>query len=107
MKKLITLTIALVLGFTLPSLAGNGTSIHTLITKTIKVPEQLKNQKLNEKVDVQFTIGPNGTASVEDVKTDNPELKKYIIQQFSTINFNEATDKQQVTYFIAINFKVL
>ncbi|MCW3086033.1 MAG: hypothetical protein JWP12_3399 [Bacteroidetes bacterium] len=107
MKKLITLTIALVLGFTLSSFAGNGTSIHTLITRTIKVPEQLKNQKLDEKVDVQFTIGQNGTASIVDVKTENPELKKYIIQQFSTINFNEATDKQQVTYFIAINFKVL
>jgi len=107
MKKIIALTIALAIGFSTFSFAGTGTSVHTLITKQIKVPAQLKNQKLDEKVNVQFTIGKNGEASLIDVKTENPELKKSVIEQFNTIDFNKATDKQPVTYFIDINFKVL
>jgi len=58
-------------------------------------------------VNVQFTIAPNGTASVIDVQTANPELKQYVTRQLNGINFSEASDKQSTTYFIDINFKVL
>lgn len=108
MKKIIIITIAIVaaLGLT-TAFAGNGNNIHNLISKEIKIPAQLKDQKLNEKVNVQFKIEQNGNASVLDVKTNNPELKNYVIKQFESIDFSNVSERQGVVYFIDINFKVL
>lgn len=108
MKKIIILTIAIIAALGVSTaFAGNGPSIHSIITKQIKVPAQLKDQKLNEKVNVQFKIGQNGVASVLDVKTSNPELREYVIRQFKMLNFSNVVDKQEVTYFIDLSFKVL
>jgi len=108
MKKILILTIAIItaLGLT-TAFAGNGPSIHSLITKQIKIPAKLKDQKLNEKVNVQFKIGQDGTASVVDVKTTNTELKKDVIRQFKSINFSNVVDKQEVTYSVDLSFRVL
>jgi len=108
MKKIILLTIAIIAALGVSTaFAGNGPSIHSIITKQIKVPAQLKDKKLNEKVNVEFKIGQNGVPAVLDVKTSNPELKKYVLNQFKTLDFSNVTDKQEVTYFIDLNFKVL
>lgn len=107
MKRIILLTAAAIVLNIASAVAGSGNTIHSVITKKIKVPVQLKDQKLNEKVNVQFKIEQNGSASVLDVKTSNPELRNYVIKQFKDINFSDVTERQGVVYFIDINFKVL
>ncbi len=106
MQKITTLIVALFISIT-AAVAGNGTSISSLIGKQLKVPTELKGTKLNEKVNVQFKISENGTATVLNVETTNPELKKYILSQFPKINFNEFSEKQEAVYFIDINFKII
>lgn len=107
MKKITTFIIACAVLSGSVCFAGNGTSVRNLITRQVGIPEQLMHQKLDEKVNVQFMIDRNGTASVIDVKTNNPELKQYVIRRMSSIDFSAAAEKQPVTYFIDINFKVL
>ena len=46
-------------------------------------------------------------AKVVDIKTNNKELKSYIIDRFNTISFENSSEKEGITYFVDINFKVL
>ena|ERR1044072_708929 len=105
MKKIITLIVAIFISY-VACQAGTGNTIHNMITKQIRIPQQLKNQKLDEKVNVEFRV-ENGKAQVLNVKTANPELKLYIIDQFKSMSFDNTSEKQGVTYFVDINFKVL
>jgi hypothetical protein len=105
MKKIIILVLAIFVS-TVVCQAGTDNSLHSTITKQIRIPAQLKNQKLNEKVNVQFML-INGKATVVDVKASNNELKGYILEQFKTMKFDNITEKQGITYFVDINFKVL
>ena len=105
-KKLIILTVALFISIT-ATVAGNGKNIHSLISNQLKVPQELKNSKLNEKVNVQFKIKENGEVTVLNVETANPELKRYIMNQFSKIDFKAVAENKDAIYFIDINFKVL
>ena len=105
-KKLIILTVALFISIT-ASVAGNGKGINSLISKQLKVPQELKSSKLNEKVNVQFKIKENGEAIVLNVETASPELKNYILSQFPKIDFKAVAEKQEAIYFVDINFKVL
>lgn len=105
-KKLIILAVALFIGTT-ATVAGNGKSIHSVISNQLKVPQELKNSKLNEKVNVQFKIKENGEATVLNIETASPELRSYIMKQFPKIDFKAVTEKKDAIYFIDINFKVL
>jgi hypothetical protein len=105
MKKIVILILAIFVSYTAAQ-AGTDNPIHNMITKQIRIPAQLKNQKLDEKVNVQFKV-ENGKASIVEVRTSNPELKAYIIEQFKTMKFDNSPEKQGITYFIDINFKVL
>jgi phosphoenolpyruvate-protein kinase (PTS system EI component) len=107
MKKIILLFVAVLAGFTTTLSAGNGKSIYAIITKELKVPAALNQQKLNEKVNVQFKIAENGTTTVLNVETENQALKEYINTQFPKLNFNTKGEKLNGTYIIDINFKVL
>ncbi len=106
MKKLIILIVALFISIT-ATIAGNGTSINSVISKQLKVPNELKSNKLNEKVNVQFKIAEDGKAVVMNVETNSPELKNYIMKQFPKMNFDSVSEKQGAVYFVDINFKVL
>ena len=106
MKTLTTFIVALLLSTT-TTFAGNGKSIHSVISSQLKVPQELKSSKLNEKVNVQFKIKKNGEATVLNVETANPQLKNYILKQFPKIDFKAVAEKQDAIYFIDINFKVL
>lgn len=92
---------------TTAAMAGNGNNINSVISKQLKVPAELKNTKLNEKVNVQFKIAENGTATVMNIETSSPELKKYIYNQFAKMNFDTVSGKPEAIYFVDINFKVL
>jgi predicted Holliday junction resolvase-like endonuclease len=105
MKKILILIIAIFVSYTV-SQAGTGNTVHSMIKKQIGIPAQLKNQKMNETVNVQFKV-KNGKANILDVKTANSELKQYIITKFNTINFDKIGEDQEITYFIDISFKVL
>jgi hypothetical protein len=105
MKKIIVLIIAIFISYTVTQ-ANTDKSIHTLIKQQIGVPVELKNQKLNEVVSVQFKV-EKGQGIVLDVHTNNPELKDYIIKQFKTMKFDNISENQGITYFVDINFKVL
>ena len=105
MNKLITLIALVIISITTAS-AGNGKSISSTISKQLNVPATLKNNKLNEKVNVQFELTSEGKATVVNVKTSNPELKNYIIKQFPKIAFSKESAEEGM-YFIDINFKVL
>lgn len=104
MKKILTL-VALAISI-MSATAGNGKSITTEIRKQLNVPAALKSDKLNEKVNVQFSLTPEGKVTVVNVETKNPELKNYIITQFPKIIFN-STPSTAGMYFVDINFKVL
>jgi uncharacterized membrane protein len=104
MKKILLLTAA-IFAATIVSRAETGNSVHNIITKQIKIPSELKDSKLNEKVNVQFRL-ENGKAYVIDVTTSNPELKNCIIEQFKAMKFDNINEKA-TTYFVDINFKVL
>lgn len=106
MKKIITIIVALFISTT-AAIAGNGSNINSVISKQLKVPTELKNSKLNEKVNVQFKISENGKATVMNVETVSPELKKYIFNQFAKMNFNTVSGNPEEIYFVDINFKVL
>lgn len=106
MKNILTLVVALIISIS-AAVAGNGNNINSVISKQLKVPTELKNNKLNEKVYVQFKISENGKATVLNVETNNPELKKYIFNQFPKMNFNQNEEKPEEIYFININFKVI
>lgn len=107
MKKLILLFAIVFAGITAAQ-AGNGDKkINSLIKKQLKIPASLKNNKLDEKVNVQFKIEEDGKATVIKVETENPELKNYIMKQFPKIDFKTADEKTEGLYFIDINFKVL
>ncbi|CAN5510858.1 hypothetical protein BH10BAC1_BH10BAC1_16160 [soil metagenome] len=106
MKKLITLTIALLLS-TLVTIAGNGKSINSVISKELKIPKELKGEKLNAKVNVQFKLTSTGEATVMNVETTSAELKSYILTEFPKLNFKNVTENKEGVYFIDINFKVI
>lgn len=106
MKNLTTLIVAILIS-TMAAVAGNGTSINSVIGKQLKVPNELKSSKLNEKVNVQFKIAEDGKAVVMNVETSNPELKNYILKQFPKLNFDSVSEKQGAVYFVDINFKVI
>ncbi len=106
MKKIIILVVAIFIS-TMTTIAGNGTSINSVISNQLKVPKELNSSKLNEKVNVQFKISENGTATVMNVETSSPELKNYIINQFPKMNFDKVSEKQGAVYFVDINFKVI
>jgi hypothetical protein len=105
MKKIVLLIIAIFVSY-IATYAGNEKSIRSMISQQIKVPAQLKNQKLNEKVNVEFKL-ENGKALVVHVETSNAELKKYIIEQFNSMSFSEIPENKELSYFININFRVL
>ena len=92
-KKIIILTVALFISIT-ATVAGNGKSIHSVISSQLKVPQELKSSKLNEKVNVQFKIKENGEVTVLNVETSNPQLKSYIMNQFPKIDFKAVAEKQ-------------
>ena len=106
MKNLTTLIVAILIS-TMAAVAGNGTSINSVISKQLKVPSELKSTKLNEKVNVQFKIAEDGKATVMNVETSSPELKNYIMNQFPKMNFGSVSEKHEAIYFVDINFKVL
>jgi|ERR1043165_5804469 hypothetical protein len=87
--------------------AGNDKNISSLIRKELSVPATLKNDKLDEKVNVQFRLAENGKATIIRVETSNPELKNYILDEFPKMDFNTVTEKKEQIYFVDINFKVL
>jgi hypothetical protein len=105
MKKIVILIIAIFISYGVTQ-AGTENTIQSMIRKQISVPSELKKQKLDEMVFVQFKL-ENGKAEVLDVKTNNPELKNYVIERFKSISFDKTTEKQGVVYFIDINFRVL
>ena len=105
MKKLITFVTIVLTSITMAS-AGNGKNISSAIGKQLNIPATLKNNRLDEKVNVQFKLTSEGKATVVDVKTTNPELKNYILTQFPKIDFNKANAEEGM-YFIDIDFKVL
>jgi|GEM_PF-2378252 len=106
MKKIFLITMLALVTMTI-SYAGNGTGINKTISKQLKVPQQLKNSKLNEKVNVQFKINNNGTIILLDVNTNNKELKKYVEAEFPKLNLGKEAPKAETIYFIDLNFKVL
>lgn len=106
MKKLIIIAAALLLSYGAAT-AGNGAHVQELITKKIKMPSELKSQKLNEKVNVQFSISSNGNVSSVDVNTTNPELKNYVKEQIKAIDFSTVKESKEMTYFVNISFRVL
>jgi hypothetical protein len=105
MKKIIILIVAIFCSYVVCQ-AGTGNAIQKAISKQIHLPAEMKNQKLNEKVNVQFKV-ENGKASMIDVKSENTELKNYVIEQFKNLKFDELPEDHSTTYFIDINFKVL
>lgn len=106
MKKIFLIIVVALVSITI-SYAGNGTGINKTISKQLKVPQQLKNNKLNEKVNVQFKINNNGTIILLDVNTNNKELKKYVESEFPKLNLKNEVPKTETIYFIDLNFKVL
>ena len=99
--------IAIVLTGSVLANAGNGTKINSVLSKHLQIPTQLKSEKLNEKVNVQFKVNAKGKATVMNVDTKNTELKHYLIEQLPKIDFNDVNDKPEEIYFVDINFKVL
>lgn len=105
MQKITTMVVALLIS--LASIAGNGNSISSVISKELKVPAELKSHKLDETVNVQFKIAESGEATVINVETENPQLKKYVIHQFPKLKFDASSMDKGDVYFIDIHFKVL
>jgi hypothetical protein len=104
MKKIVLLIVAILVSHIACEATEN--PVHSMITKQIRVPDNLKNQKLNENVNVHFKL-ENGKAYVLDITSNNTELKNYIIEQFKLMDFSNVHEKQGNVYFIDINFKVL
>jgi hypothetical protein len=105
--KRIVLLIVLIVFTSIATQAGTGNSIHSQITRQIKMPAELKNEKLNETVKVEFTILENGTVNVLKVQTNKPELKEYITSRFSSLELKNVQEKTNEIYLIDINFRVL
>lgn len=106
MKKIFLITFLALVSMTI-SYAGNGTGINKTISKQLKVPQQLKNNKLNENVNVQFKINNNGKIILLEVNTSNKELKKYVESEFPKLDLKNEVTKAETIYFIDLNFKVL
>jgi len=106
MKKYL-LILAIVWGTASASFAANNNDISKLITKNLKVPAQLKNQKLNEKVNVQFKVNKDGAITLVGVSCNNEELKKYVEKNFSKIDGSNTDLKPEIIYSLNINFRVL
>lgn len=87
--------------------ANNNSDINKLVNKNLKVPAQLKNQKLNEKVNVQFKMSKNGEVTLVDVKSNNEELRKYVEKNFSKIDWSTTEIHPETVYSLNINFRVL
>lgn len=87
--------------------AGNGNNIQQLIGKQLHLPAQLKKEKINEKVSVEFHINDNGKVSVLKVNTDNKTLEHAVQEQFNKMDFSQLQEGKSSTYFIDINFRVL
>ncbi|MCE3279201.1 MAG: hypothetical protein K0S44_1392 [Bacteroidetes bacterium] len=104
MKKIVLLIVAILVSYIACEATEN--PVHSMITKQIRIPENLKNQKLNENVNVHFKL-ENGKAYVLDITSNNAELKNYIVEQFQIMDFSKIHEKQGNIYFIDINFKVL
>ncbi|HEX8514706.1 MAG TPA: hypothetical protein VF868_00810 [Bacteroidia bacterium] len=105
MKKILILIVAIFMSQA-ASQAGTENPVHNTITRQIKIPAELKSDKLNEKVNVQFRL-ENGKAYVIDITTKNDELRNYIAEEFHKMNFEGITEKEGTIYFVDINFRVL
>lgn len=105
MKTLLIISIALLTSIS-NAFAGEG-NLNSIISKKLKVPTELKNQKLDEKVNVQFKIDNNGTIILLNVETQNRELKKYVEKEFPKLDLEQNIQKKDAIYLIDLNFKVV
>jgi outer membrane biosynthesis protein TonB len=85
---------------------GNGieTSAPAKIKKSISLPKELKEQKINERVKVIFTVNELGKVSEVVAVTTNAELRKSLENQFKNLSFEGF--KANVANTIMLNFKV-
>lgn len=106
MKKII-LTVSIALASFSAAFAGNDILVRDAITKQMQSPYNLKSHFFNEAVNVQFKIDSNGKASIINLNTADPELKKYIAKHFNKIDFSALIENTETIYNICINFKVI
>lgn len=105
MKKIIITTFMLAIS-TLMFATENG-DIQKIVSNNFKVPAKLKNEKLNEKVNVQFKFNNNGELTLINVNSNNEELKNYVEKQFKAINLKGTNLNPDTIYSMNINFRVL
>jgi len=105
MKTVLILSITLLLNAT-NAFAGDG-NLNKIIGRQLKVPTDLKNKKLDEKVNVQFKIDKQGTIILLNVDTPNKELKNYVEKEFPKLNLEKSIQEKETIYFIDLNFKVV
>jgi len=105
MKTVFIISIALMMNAS-NAFAGEG-NLNKIISSKLKVPTELKNQKLNEKVNVQFKLDNKGNVILLNVDTQNIELKKYVEKEFPKLNLKQNIQEKESIYFIDLNFKVV
>lgn len=105
MKKLL-LALAIFTGVSAGFSSNNG-DISKIINHQLKLPAELKQNKLDEKVNVKFKLNKAGEIELVDVSADNEEIKKYVKAKFTSLNLKSAALQSEIIYSININFKVL
>ena len=105
MKKIIIL-IAAVLINTSALLANNDNSIQTAISAQFKVPADILRQNY-EKVNIEFSVKPDGHVSLVNINTANSDLKKLINEQFPQIDFSKISGLSAGAYKIDVYFQTL
>ena len=73
----------------------------------IAFPKKLKTAEFHENATVVFSLDENGKATLEEVQTENTELKKYIEQEFESISIKTNSDYLNRKFKVNVNFKVI
>jgi hypothetical protein len=108
-KSILAVLLAGTFGFAKAGTANEmlGEKLRTTISKSMSLPQELKKEKMNEKLSVQFSLSKEGELKVVKVESTNKELKKFVKETLEKIKIDVDNDsKEEKTFSIDLVFKV-
>lgn len=81
--------------------------IESTIQRSIHLPEAFKTTVGQKRILVVFTVLGNGSVQVNEVGTNNAQMKNALVNQFQNLSFAGSNDGTPQMYSIWLNFNVL
>lgn len=87
--------------------AGRGENkFKNRIEKHILYPESLRNQKINAKVFVVFSINTKGEIVIDEINSTNKEIHQYVIEKLKEFKVEKGSEVIGKSYTYNFSFEV-